>query len=1007
MSRGVSTEGRRVLGCSRTTAALGLVLGLASAFAPAAWAAAPLGQTIWLRAGANTQYVSADQSATNTPLRANRAVLSTWEQFQILDAGGGVITIRSVGNNQYVSADQNLANVALVANRPAPQGWEQFRWIEPAAGQVQLQSVGNNMYVSADMNLDATNAPLVANRPAPSGWETFTWGVVGSATPTPTPSVTYVEVTPGGGSVTASTNDGNVPANTVDNNLATRWSGSGDGHWITFDLGTSRTVGYVSMAFFSGNVRQSRFDLQTSFDNASWTNVITGGLSSGTTTAEQAFDFTDTSARYIRYLGHGNTVNAWNSLQEVSIFATLGDGPTPTPTPTPTSGPTPTPTPTSVVTPTPTPTVTPTPGPARDVLTRAYDNQRTGANTSETTLNQSNVTMARFAKRFTITVDDQVYAQPLIVSNLTLGGITRNVIFIATMNNTLYAFDADSAGGLGAPVPLWQRNFNNGARPTSNSEVGQIPGGAWCNPYVDIRGTTGIPANVGVIGTPVIDRSSGTLYVVTRTVEAGAHIQRLRALDIVTGNERVAGGRTIGAINGRTNNQRAALALSQNRVYVAWASFCDVGPYNGRVSSFDAGTLNQVATWNVTPNGTEGGIWMSGGAPTIDASGNVIYATGNGTFDNANNFGESLVRLSPTLVPQDWFTPSNWQSLNDGDLDLGSGSPTMITGTTRIVLGGKDGNCFLANAAGSMGHVGGQLQTFRCVDPTNARPGQTHNVHNGIVTWRDPNNAVQVYIWGENDFGRRWGYNGSTLTTPANSVTTVIPPLGMPGGMISLSSNGSQAGTGVLWATMPLSGDANHDSVPGVLRAFNAENITQQLWNSTLTPTDNTMVFAKGSPPIVANGKVYVASLSNAISVYGPTLADEAETAASAGETAGRTVRAFADTNLSGGNGKILESHAAGDFMAFTVNIPRSGNYGVRVRVIRASNRGTWQLGIDGVNQGAAQDGFSGTTAYAEVDLGTRALTAGTHTYRFQVTGKNASSSDFWIALDYIKTVER
>jgi hypothetical protein len=278
-----------------------------------------------------------------------------------------------------------------------------------------------------------------------------------------------------------------------------------------------------------------------------------------------------------------------------------------------------------------------------------------------------------------------------------------------------------------------------------------------------------------------------------------------------------------------------------------------------------------------------------------------------------------------------------------------------------------------------------------------------------MVTWRDPANTVQLYIWGENDFGRRWGFNGSTMTTPANSVTTVLPPLGMPGGMISLSSNGSQAGTGVLWATMPLSGDANHDSVPGVLRAFNAENITQQLWNSTLTSSDNTMVFAKGSSPVVANGKVYVPSLSNAISVYGPALADEAETAVSAGETGGRTVRAFADTNMSGGNGKIIEAHAAGDFMAFTVNIPRRGNYGVRVRMKKANNRGIWQLSIDGVNQGAAQDGFvAGTaTTYDEVSLGTRALTAGAHTYRFQLTGKNASSSDFWIALDYIKTVER
>jgi len=170
-----------------------------------------------------------------------------------------------------------------------------------------------------------------------------------------------VEVTPGSGAVTASANDGNLPGNTVDNNLSTRWSANGDGQWIKFDLGTARTVTRVRLAVYSGNVRQARFDLQTSTDNVSWFNVITGGLSSGTTTAEQNFDFTDRSARYVRYLGHGNTVNAWNSLSEVSIFATSGPtGPTPTPTSTPV-GPTPTPTPTPTNPPTATATPTATP----------------------------------------------------------------------------------------------------------------------------------------------------------------------------------------------------------------------------------------------------------------------------------------------------------------------------------------------------------------------------------------------------------------------------------------------------------------------------------------------------------------------------------------------------------------------------------------------------------------------------------------------------------------------
>jgi hypothetical protein len=346
---------------------------------PCARAAVPVGQTIWLRAVANGQYVSADQNATNTPLRANRPSVGGWEQFQIADAGSGAVNIWSVGSSRFVSADQNFANVPLLANRTTAQGWERFRWVDIGGGQIQLQSEGNNQYVSADANL-GTEVPLVANRATASGWETFTWGAIASPTPTPTPTpvVSYVEVTPGGGSVTASGNDGNVPANTVDNDLATRWSANGDGQWITFDLGGARTLGYVKIAVYSGNTRQARFDLQVSGDNLGWTDVLTGALSSGTSTAEETFDFADRSARYVRYLGHGNTTNNWNSLAEVSLFATAGGAtptPTPTATPTPTSTPTATPTATPTPTPTPTPTATPTLPPDFGPSVHIYDPQ--------------------------------------------------------------------------------------------------------------------------------------------------------------------------------------------------------------------------------------------------------------------------------------------------------------------------------------------------------------------------------------------------------------------------------------------------------------------------------------------------------------------------------------------------------------------------------------------------------------------------------------------------------
>ncbi|HET6282261.1 MAG TPA: hypothetical protein VFH73_14950, partial [Polyangia bacterium] len=230
-----------------------------------------------------------------------------------------------------------------------------------------------------------------------------------------------------------------------------------------------------------------------------------------------------------------------------------------------------------------------------NVTTRAYNSQRTGANTSEVALNPTNVNTATFGKRFSLTVDDEVYAQPLYASNLSISGGNHNVVFIATVNNTISAFDADLGG-----AALWSRNFNNGGRPVSHTEVGGN-----CVPYNDFSG------NIGIVGTPVIDGNSMTLFLVTRTVEAGAFIQRLRALDISNGNERVLA-RTIGTIDPRTNNQRPALALSQNKVYVGWASYCDTPPYEGRVMAFNTSDLSQAAAFSAAPGGGLAGIWMAG-----------------------------------------------------------------------------------------------------------------------------------------------------------------------------------------------------------------------------------------------------------------------------------------------------------------------------------------------------------------------------------------------------------
>jgi hypothetical protein len=500
--------------------------------------------------------------------------------------------------------------------------------------------------------------------------------------------------------------------------------------------------------------------------------------------------------------------------------------------------------------------------------TRSANNERTGANLSETILNTSNVNSAQFGKLFQLPVDEQVYAQVLYVPDVptTLG--SRNVIYVATLNNSVYAFDADTSG-----APIWQRNFNGTGRPTNASEVGQA-----CGTYRDFSG------KIGIVGTPVIDGTADTMYFVTRTVDSnGATVQRFRALDIATGAERAGSpvvisasrpGTGNGSVGGTVsfdpvrNNQRSSLALSQGNVYIGWSSFCDTGPYHGWVIVYNGSTFQQVGAFVTTPNGDQGGIWQSGGAPAIDGGG-VFYGTGNGSFNNSREMGESLVKLSHgTVSLLDFYTPSTASSLNAPDLDFGSGLPILVPGAARLVSGGKDGRAYLIDP-NNLGHMGNDSQipqVWTAVSST-PRPSETHNLHNGMAIWDGPA-GVSLYTWGENDFMRAWRFNGSTFNTPAFAVGSVLPPVGMPGGMLTVSANGSQPGSGVVWATTPRSGNANQAVVPCILRAFNAENLSL-LWESTAV-ADDTQTFSKGGPPTVINGKVYLPSLSNVVSVYGP-----------------------------------------------------------------------------------------------------------------------------------------
>ena len=418
-----------------------------------------------------------------------------------------------------------------------------------------------------------------------------------------------------------------------------------------------------------------------------------------------------------------------------------------------------------------------------NVWTHRYDNARTGANLAETQLNTSTVNATQFGKLFSYAVDADIYAQPLVIRNVVIPSKgTHNVVFVATNNNSVYAFDADNNQGANAQ-PLWQVSFNGpGVTPLWASDVGSLN---------SIR----TPGPIGIMGTPVIDQATGTMYLVARTKETAGgntfYIQRLHALAITTGAEKFGGPVIIQAsvpgsgydsvagtvtFNPLMENQRAGLALANGNVYIAWASYGDSNPYHGWVIAYNASTLQQVGALCVTPNGARGGIWQSGQPLSIDASGNLYVATGNGDFDGSRNFGESVLKLNPSLSLLDWFAPDNWSTLNTLDLDLGSAGLLLIPGTNKLLAGGKEGRFYLVNETG-LGHTqvgNGQIpQTFQVTSGG--------NLHGAPAFWNGPS-GPWAYVWGEVDFLKAFAFNGSTFnTTPITQSAKKAPP-GMPGG---------------------------------------------------------------------------------------------------------------------------------------------------------------------------------------------------------------------------------
>ena len=500
------------------------------------------------------------------------------------------------------------------------------------------------------------------------------------------------------------------------------------------------------------------------------------------------------------------------------------------------------------------------------VLTQHNDNGRTGANLAETQLNTGNVNTNQFGLLYRRAVDDQIYAEPLILTNVNIPSRgVHNVVYVATVNDTVYAFDADDGTVTSA---YWTRSFINPPNivPPRNTDMTGACGGN----YTDFSG------KFGIVGTPVIDPSTGTLYLVARAREFGTNfVQRLHALDVATGAERSNSPVVIAATNGVAfdpykQNQRPALLLAGGYVFIAWSSHCDWQPYHGWVIGYNTANLAQAPiTFNDTPGGGQGGIWMSNQGPAADTNGNVFVSTGNGTFDGINNFGECFLKLTntgPALAVANWFAPYNWNSLNNSDLDLGTGGVLLIPGTSLIFGGGKAGVLYLANRD-RMGGVSGALADTNIVQSWSIG---SHEIHSGPVWWTGP--ASYAYVWGDSsDRLRQYQFTNNTkFNTNPIAMGPTVGGTGSPGGIMALSANGTNAGTGILWATANTTADAGYSPVAGTLHAYDAGNVANELWNSDMVSArDSLGNLAKFVAPAIANGKVYVATFSGALDVYG------------------------------------------------------------------------------------------------------------------------------------------
>jgi hypothetical protein len=504
-----------------------------------------------------------------------------------------------------------------------------------------------------------------------------------------------------------------------------------------------------------------------------------------------------------------------------------------------------------------------------DVPTYDYENMRMGQNTNEKILTPALVSSSSFGLRGNFKVDGLVDSQPLYLSNVNIPGVgPRNILYVATEHGTVFAFDADSANGSTSTI-FWSTST-------------WLPGETSSDP----RNCDLLTPEIGITSTPVIDRSLGAIYVVSATVDAkGNYYHRLHALDITTGKELFGGPTTISATypgNAESGSNgilffdpsqyydRASLLELNGNIYTTWSSHCDTPPYTSWVMAYSATSLQQTGVFNLVPNGSEGGIWMSGAAPATDASGNIYFIIGNGDFDaddlDNNGFpaegdcGNCFVKVSSTtpFALLDYFAPMNSITESEADKDFGAGGPLLLpdltdsTGRTRhLAVGtGKDSNIYVIDRDNMGKFNTGSNNIYQEID------GQ---LAGGI--WGKPSyfNGT-VYYGAVQDYIKAFPIQQAKLAQVPSSQSKALFPY--PGASPTISADGTSKG--IVWAVE----HANNGSL-AVLHALDATNLANQLFtgnsyqDSTGQPSANKFIV-----PIVANGKVYVGT-PNSVAVFG------------------------------------------------------------------------------------------------------------------------------------------